>query len=60
VVSEQGEIGLVRADPSGFEEVGRMPAIEGKTWNHPVVVRDVLLLRNDVEMAAYRLAPGTN
>ena len=32
-----------------------MPAIEGKTWNHPIVVDGVVYLRNAEEMAAYRL-----
>ena len=55
MTSEEGELALVKAAPDGFTEVARVPAIEGKTWNHPVVVRDLLLVRNDQEMAAYRL-----
>ena len=56
VVCEDGDLALVKAVPDGLTEIARVPALSGKTWNHPVLVGDILLIRNGEEMAALRLA----
>lgn len=55
VLGEKGECALVGANPEEFVELGRFQAIEGKTWNHPVIVRGNLYVRNGEEMACYEL-----
>jgi outer membrane protein assembly factor BamB len=53
VLTEDGEVVLVNATPARHEEVARFSAIEGKTWNHPVIADGKLLVRNIQEMAAF-------
>jgi outer membrane protein assembly factor BamB len=57
VLTESGEVALVRATPERHDEVASFPAIEGKTWNHPVIADGRLLVRNLQEMAAFDLRP---
>jgi outer membrane protein assembly factor BamB len=53
VLTEDGELVLVKATPERHEEMARFSAIEGKTWNHPVIAGGRLLVRNLQEMAAF-------
>jgi hypothetical protein len=55
IAAEQGQVALVSASPDAFVEVASFKALEGKTWNHPVLVGDRLYLRNSEEAGAFRL-----
>ena len=56
VLTEDGDLVLVRATPDRHQELARFPAIEGKTWNHPAMGDGILLVRNNNEMAAFESA----
>lgn len=56
VVSERGDLVLLRATPDQLQELAKIPALDGKTWNHPVVVGNRLYVRNAAEAICYELA----
>jgi outer membrane protein assembly factor BamB len=55
VLTEDGDLALVRATPERHQEIVRFPVLEGKTWNHPMIAGGYLLIRNSNEMAAFDL-----
>ena len=55
VLTEGGELVLVRATPESHQEIARSAALDGRTWNHPAMSDGILLIRNAAEMAAFRL-----
>jgi outer membrane protein assembly factor BamB len=55
VLSESGEAVLLAANPRRNEELGRFRALDGKTWNHPVIAHGRLYVRNAEEMACYEV-----
>ena len=55
VASEDGDLVLVAADPTGHQEVTRMQVFKNKVWNHPVVVGDKLYIRNAEEAVCFQL-----
>ncbi|OYW14119.1 MAG: hypothetical protein B7Z55_16025, partial [Planctomycetales bacterium 12-60-4] len=57
VVTEEGDVVLVSAVPARFHELARFHALDGTTWNHPVVAQGKLLVRNGSMAACYDVAP---
>lgn len=55
VQAEPGFVALVSATPEKFTELGRLEAMNDKTWNNLCVYRDLLLVRNSVEAVCYGL-----
>ena len=55
VQTEDGEVILIDPNPERLIEVTRFRALSGKTWNPPALAAPILLVRNDLEAAAYEL-----
>lgn len=60
VISEEGELVLLSANPDKHTEFARLKVFEARTWNHPVVVGDRLYVRNAQEAACFELPTMTD
>jgi hypothetical protein len=58
VMAEKGDVVLLRTNPERLEELTRFKVLDGKTWNHPVLVDDRLYVRNAEEAVAFAMPLG--
>lgn len=56
IITDAGELVLVKATPDKHTEVARFSAIEGRTWNYPAIADGRLLVRNQTQMACFDLS----
>ena len=55
VISEDGELVLLSANPKKHVELTKFRVLEGRTWNHPVLVGNRLFVRNAEEAACFEM-----
>ncbi|MFH0841646.1 MAG: PQQ-binding-like beta-propeller repeat protein [Bacteroidota bacterium] len=55
ILTEKGEVTLVSAVPEKFTELATIRVLNARTWSHPVLAGNILVVRNHEEMVAYRL-----
>lgn len=55
IQGERGPVTLAEASPAGYTELGQIPALSAKTWNHPTLAGRFLLVRNSEEAVCYEL-----
>jgi hypothetical protein len=60
VISEDGELVLLRATPEKHIELARHRVLDGRTWNHPVMVGSRVYVRNGVEAVCFDMPITTS
>lgn len=55
ILAEDGTLALVECNPYKLNELARIPAIEGRTWNTPALADGQLYIRNHAQMARFDL-----
>lgn len=54
-VGNTGEVVMCKADPSGYQELGRICPLGGRSWTAPVLADGYLLVRNQQALACLKL-----
>ena len=55
IQAESGDLALVEATPQEHRELARLPALNAKTWNHPIIAQGRLFVRNGEEAICFQL-----
>ncbi len=55
ILSEDGDLVLVAANPDRYEEISKLHTLEPICWNHPAMAHGKLLLRNSFTAVCYDL-----
>jgi outer membrane protein assembly factor BamB len=50
-----GALAQVKADASGYQEIGRFTPLGGQSWTAPIVARGRLIVRNKTTLACFQL-----
>ena len=56
IQAENGDLAVVAADPEQYRELGRVAALEGRTWNTPALAAGRAFVRNHREMACFDIS----
>ena len=56
ILGEQGNLGLAKPSPQGFEEISSTVVLQGKCWTVPTVANGKLYIRNTTEMVCLDLS----
>lgn len=59
VLSDAGLVALVRASPEGYEELGRLQVMEGRSWTAPSIANGRLYLRDFDEIVSLDIRGDT-
>jgi hypothetical protein len=50
-----GALVQVKADPGGYQEIGRFTPLGGQSWTAPIVASGRLIVRNKTTLACFQL-----